>query len=127
MPNTIPDTWHFSGVWLGRFCLVTTEKLEYPVPIDNKFLPCPICEYPESIQLGKFNLHYLYLHYCPECYSIWGWYVARCPDCELGFMWNKDTPEGLVTCSLCGYQSDIVSIQEINDDPDFLQGFTDSS
>ena len=126
MPNTIPDTWHFNGEWLGRFCLVTTEELDNPIPKPDKFL-CPICEYPEAFRLSVLSHQYPYLYYCPECYSIWGWYVARCPECELGAMWNKNTPEGLVTCSLCGYQSDVGSVQEINDDPDFRQDFTDSS
>ncbi|GAI52825.1 unnamed protein product, partial [marine sediment metagenome] len=98
--------------------LVTTDQELVPrVPISRDEL-CPQCEYPEAIHLSVEQPNFPLMWYCPECGTIWAWYIARCPDCD-GYAWNKDCPDDTVKCSMCGMEWNIDTVKEINEDPDF--------
>lgn len=118
-PKVIEGTWQFNGDWFGSMRLVATvdELTTYHWERDNQ--TCPICEYPAAYSLGsEGRTEYQLMNYCPECGSVWGWYVARCPDCD-HLMWKKDCKDGELICSICNMAWDIESIKEINADPEF--------
>ena len=117
-PKHIPGTWQFSGDWLGS-CRLIAEEQDLGDPIaEYRDILCPICEYPEAIHMSRDHKDFPLLYYCPECGTVWAWYVARCPDCD-GFVWKKDCEEGRVKCSICDMDLDIAFVKEVNEDPDF--------
>ena len=117
-PTHIEGTWQFSGPWLGSYRLVATGQDIIPTVSENCDHICPECEYPEAVRLSRIRDNFPLMYYCPECGSIWSWYVARCPDCD-GLIENKGCQEGTVKCFTCGMEWDIESAKEINEDPEF--------
>jgi len=124
-PKHIPGTWQFSGNWLGSYRLIATDQEITPIVAGRDIL-CPICEYPEAVHLSRFQPNYPLMYYCPECGTIWGWYVSRCPDCEVGNLWKKDCPEGKVKCTTCDMLWDIDSAKEICEDPEYRNEVAES-
>ena len=117
-PKHIPGTWQFSGPWLGSYREIAVDVELTTYIAESRDILCPICEYPCAVHLGKLQSNYPLMYYCPECLTIWAWYVARCPDCD-GLIWNKDCDRGKVKCSMCKMEWNIDTVQEINEEQDF--------
>lgn len=117
-PKHIEGTWHYSGDWFGCLRLVASNQQLDTYHWEHDDELCPICEYPDAISLDPERDEFPSLKYCPECLSVWSWYVARCPDCD-GMMWKKACKDGELACSKCGMVWDTESIKEINTDVEF--------
>ena len=117
LPPFILGTWQFSGDWLGCYRVIDNKDLKEPLT-GNRDVVCPICEYPEAVHLGKYEISYPLDYWCPACELVWRWYAARCPDCD-GFVWKKGCKKGKVKCSLCDWEMEQSFVEEVNQDPSF--------
>jgi len=117
-PKHIEGTWQFNGPWLGSYRVIATDQDIKIVLAELRDIVCQLCEYPEAVILSKSDDRFPSQYYCPECGTVWGWYIARCPDCDK-FVWNKGCKDGLVKCSICDMEWDIETVKEINNDPEF--------
>jgi len=111
----IPGSWQFSGDWLGHYKLIDTDQdLGDPIAASRNIV-CPMCEYPEAIHISRLHGTFPLMYWCPACESVWGWYVAKCPDCGFN-VWKKNQPAGMVVCSGCGMQMEQSFAEELNEE-----------
>lgn len=121
MDRHIPDTWRYSGPWYGNDRTIVDHAdivSKHPVCQDGLF--CHQCGNSNAVTLSSTQTEYPFHNYCPKCGLVWHWFVARCPDCETGSMWNKDCKTGEVRCSICDMVFSESFVREVNEDPDFI-------
>ena len=117
-PKHIPGTWQFSGDWLGSYRLIAENEDLLPTLPASEDITCPICEYPGANHLSLYNLNYKLCYWCPECGTVWQWYVARCPDCDF-LVTKRGCEPGMVRCTGCGMEMEQEFVQELNELPEF--------
>ena len=121
MDRHIPDTWRYNGPWYGNDRTVANQADLVPKePVNREGLFCNQCGNGDAVTISHVQLVYPFHNYCPECKLVWLWFVARCPDCETGSMWNKDCEAGELRCSICGMVFSEEFVREVNEDPEFI-------
>ena len=118
MPTHIDGTFHLNAPWFEHYVLVDNMDLGEPITT-KEGITCPICEYPEAVQLSRYNLYYPMMFWCSVCENVWNRMVCKCPDCG-GDMWtggklNKEQAgPGQLICSRCLMVFDQEFIEEWN-------------
>ena len=121
MDRHISDTWRYSNVWYGNDrTIVDHAEITPKKPVCQDGLFCHQCGSGDAVTLSSTQLSYPFHNYCPECGLVWHWCVARCPDCETGFVWSKDCEPGQVRCTLCDMVFKEDFVREVNEDPEFI-------
>jgi len=99
MSKFLPNTWYYSGPWLRYYRELGHVTTLY-ANTERTDLECPECGYPEAVMLSVYDKSYPLRYWCQECGLLWAFFGAKCPECGM-FLWNKDCPDGVLTCTHC--------------------------